>query len=393
MLLSLQYADGVDLSPVTQTTKLPVRIINSSGQLAAAVEAMHREPAIALDTESNSFFHYPEQLCLVQIATSRVVVIVDPLAFTEVLPLKGLLASPGVQKIIHAADYDVRNLDRAWGFRVANIYDTYLAGRFAGMTQLGLAALAQELLGVRLDKEKRLQRADWGRRPLSREAQEYAAADVRHLMAIRDELDKRVRLLGRTEWVAEEFTLLARIRYESPDPESAFLAVKGSRDLSPQGLAVLRALCAFREMEALRQGRPHFRVLGDTTLVYLAANPEADLAQTPGLGPAGLQRFGRSLQQAIQDGISAPPLHRPRRAQRRGRPTQEQIARLQMLKAWRSALGERLSMDPSLLWPMASLERLAGQTSTLDAELVAPEVRAWQRQEFGASLRTLLVTT
>ena len=378
---------------MTQMTTLPVQTITSSGQLAAAVEAMHREPAIALDTESNSFFHYPEQLCLVQIATSRAVVIVDPLAFSEVLPLKGLLASPGVQKILHAADYDVRSLDRAWGFRVANIYDTNLAARFAGMTQLGLAALAEELLGVRLNKEKRLQRSDWGRRPLSREAQEYAAADVRHLMALRVELDKRLRLLGRTGWVAEEFTLLERIRYEPPDPESAFLAVKGSRDLSPRGLAVLRALFAFRDLEALRQGRPHFRILGDATLVYLAAKPEADLAQTPGLGPAGMQRFGPSLQQAIKEGRSAPPFHRPRPAQQRARPTQELIARLQKLKAWRSALGERLSMDPSLLWPMASLERLAGQASTLDAELGAPEVRAWQRQEFGASLRTLLVTT
>jgi ribonuclease D len=374
-------------------TTLSVQTITSGDQLVAAVEAMHREPAIALDTESNSFFHYPEQLCLVQIATSHAVVIVDPLAFSEMLPLRGLLASPGVQKILHAADNDVRSLDRAWGFRVANIYDTNLAARFAGMTQLGLSALAEELLGVRLNKAKRLQRSDWGRRPLSREAQEYAAADVRHLMGLRNELDKRLRLLGRAGWVAEEFALLEKIRYEPPDPESAFLAVKGSRDLSPRGLAVLRALFAFRDHEALRQGRPHFRVLGDATLVYLAANPEADLAQTPGLGPAGLERFGRSLQQAIQEGRSAPPFQRPRPTQRRGRPTQQHIARLNMLKAWRSALGERLSMDPSLLWPMASLGRLAGQTSTLDAELAAPEVRTWQLQEFGASLRTLLVTT
>ncbi len=375
---------------MTQMTTLPVQTITSGGQLAAAVEAMHKEPAIALDTESNSFFHYPEQLCLVQIATSRAVVIVDPLAFSEVLSLKGVLANPGIQKIIHAADYDVRSLDRAWGFRVANIYDTSLAARFAGVTQFGLAALAEELIGVKLNKEKRLQRSDWSRRPLSREAQEYAAADVRYLVALRDELDKRLRLSGRTEWVAEEFMRLETIHYEPPDPESAFLAVKGSRDLSPRGLAVLRALFTFRDREALRQGKPPFYVLGDATLLYLAANPEANLAHVPGLGSAGLQRFGHLLQQAIKEGRSAPPFHRPRPAQRRGRPTEEQIARLRMLKAWRSALGKQMCMDPSLLWPMASLERLAGQTSTLDAEFAAPEVRAWQRQEFGASLRTLL---
>ena len=379
---------------MTHITTLPVQTITTGDQLVSAVEAMHREPAIALDTESNSFFHYPEQLCLVQISTSLSVVIVDPLAFSEILPLKGLLANPNVQKIIHAADNDVRSLDRAWGFRVANIYDTSLAARFAGMTRLGLSALAEELLGVRLTKEKRLQRSDWGQRPLSREAQEYAASDVRHLIAIRDELDKRLRLLGRMGWVAEEFTRLEQIHYEPPDPESAFLGIKGSRDLSPRGMAVLRALVAFREREALQQGRPHFRIVGDATLVYLAAKPEANLAQTPGLGPAGMQRFGPSLQQAIKEGTNAPPFLRPRPAQPRGRRlTQEQIATLQELKAWRSAMGDRLSLDPSLLWPMISLERLAGHSSTLDAELGAIEVRAWQRREFGASLRDILFTT
>lgn len=373
---------------MTQQTLLPVETITSGDRLAAAVQAMRLESAIALDTESNSFFRYPEQLCLVQVATSRAVVIIDPIAIGEVAPLKEMLASSAVQKVLHGADYDVRSLDRAWGSRMTNLYDTNIAARFAGMTQLGLASLAEALLGVKLNKEKRLQRADWGRRPLSSEALEYAASDVRHLLAIRDRLEERLRLLGRTGWVAEECARLEGVRYEPPDPTTAFLSVKGSRDLNPRGLAVLRALHAFREREALRRGRPPFHVLGDATLVLLAARPEATLAETPGLSPAVLQRLGHSLQEAIREGMSAPPFHKPPASRpREERHTQQQMVRSQKLKAWRSALGERLSMDPSLLWPMASLQQLAREPG---AELAAPEVRVWQRQEFEESLRAVL---
>lgn len=373
---------------MTQPTPLSVETISSGDRLAAAVRAMRLEPAIALDTESNSFFRYPEQLCLVQVATSRAVAIIDPLAFSEVTPLREMLASSAVQKVLHGADYDLRSLDRAWGTRMANLYDTSIAARFAGMTQLGLASLAEALLGVRLNKEKRLQRADWGRRPLSGEALEYAASDVRYLLAIRDRLEERVRLLGRTAWVAEECARLEGVRYEPPDPQTAFLATKGSRDLSPRGLAVLRSLFALREREAVRRGRPPFQVLGDATLVYLAAKPEAKLAETPGLGPVGLQRLGHLLQEAIREGVIAPPFHRPPPSRlREERPTPEQMVRLQRLKAWRSALGRRLSLDPALLWPMASLERLAREPG---AELASPDVRVWQRQEFEGALRAVL---
>ena len=96
------------------------------------------------------------------------------------------------------------------------------------------------------------------------------------------------------------------------------------------------------------------------------------------------------LQQAIDEGMDAPPIYIawPEEVG----PTPQQLVRLQKLKAWRSALGQRLSMDPSLIWGMTSLERLASQPDTLDEELTIPSVRAWQRQEFSASLGAVLAT-
>ena len=84
--------------------------------------------------------------------------------------LGGLLSDPSVEKVLHSADYDLRSLDRDWGFRIRSLFDTSVAAAFLGSTSLGLAAVLQEYLGVQVPKSRRLQRADWTVRPLSEEA-------------------------------------------------------------------------------------------------------------------------------------------------------------------------------------------------------------------------------
>ena len=145
----------------------------------------------------------------------------------------------------------------------------------------------------------------------------------------------------------------------------------------------------FREEDARRQHRPPFYVVPDAALVSLAMSPTATLSNVPGLGQTGLQRFGRGLQQAIRDGLAAPPIHRspPVAAERL---SHEQIQRLAHLRAWRVSLGATLSLDPSLLWPRASLERIAKAPDTLDTEITSADIRRWQRDRFASALRAYL---
>jgi ribonuclease D len=133
---------------MTISLPLPVEIVSQSAQLDVAVQAMAGSRAIALDTESNSFHHYPEQLCLIQIATRHKVHIIDTISLKELVPLKEVLVDDSIKKVVHGADYDIRSLDRHYGFRIRNLYDTNIAARFAGITQFGLAALIKDLLGV-----------------------------------------------------------------------------------------------------------------------------------------------------------------------------------------------------------------------------------------------------
>ena len=375
----------------------PVTVVTSAAGLAEAVRHAYDHPHVAVDLESNGFHRYPEHICLVQLGVGESVYIVDPLAIDDVSPLGRLLADDSVEKVMHSADYDIRSLDRDWSFHTAALFDTSIAAAFLGSSRLGLDAVLKEYLGVEVTKTKRIQRSDWTRRPLSSEAMEYAADDVRHLVSLRNKLGAELSRLSRLEWVKEECERLSRVRSQPPDPNWAFLSIKGRSALDARGLGVLRSLHRFREREALRRNTPPFKIISNGKLVELASSPERDLGSVGGLG-----RFGRGadmgrLRVAIHEGLKEGPVRPPKR----GKPDSPRLgpgerdlaaARHQKLKDWRTYKGAALDLDPALTWPATSLERLSRLPQSLEDEIAGPDVRAWQVREFGDDLRRLVAS-
>ena len=362
--------------------------ITTGARLQEVVASALRQPRVAVDLESNNFYRYPERVCLVQLATSEAAYLIDPLAIEDVTPLGELLADAAVEKVFHSANSDLRLLDRDWKFRVRGLFDTSLAAALVGSEKLGLAAVLMEHLGIKIDKNKKLQRADWSRRPLTVALLRYATLDVLHLKRLATLLQERLDKLGRTEWVKEECERLEGIRHVAPDAEWSFLSVKGSRDLDGRGLAVLRSLHAFREKEALRCDRPPFRIFSDAAMVALAASPTSDPARFKGFGRYGGGRLSSGVRQAIHEGIRAAPVQRPRT---RNAGPRENRRRLRLLKDWRASEADRLELAPFLLWPTASLARLSRTwTDGLDDEMESEDVRRWQRQELGEALWTFM---
>ena len=371
-------------------SSIPIELLNSSGQVSGLARILSQERRIAVDTESNSRHRYPERVCLVQVATNSNVYLIDTLAVDDMKPIGEVLADETVVKVIQGAEYDIRCLDREWGFRVRNLFDTSIAARFVGMEQTGLSGLAEALLAVQVPKLARIQKSDWSHRPLSQEALNYAATDVWHLLSIQKALDSRLRALARSTWVSEECARLEEIRYVAPDPETAFLSLKGSRRLDGQEKAVLKRLFMLREAEARRRNRPPYYILPHETLVHLASNPDADLARLPSLRGQVDSHFGRLLRATVDSGMTDPPIGNPIRERRR-QVTPVEIERLRKLKKWRADLGRQLSIDPALVWPMVSMERLAKAPRTLGSEVHSGEVRQWQREQFTTSLEASLV--
>ncbi len=365
-------------------------LVTDRDALARAVKAALRERVVALDTEANGYHRYPERVCLVQLATPKRTYVIDPIEIDDMSALGPLLESRRVEKVIHGADYDIRGIDRDWGFRLANIFDSSIAARLAGMDRIGLAAALEECLGIHVEKLKRLQRADWSRRPLSDEALAYAAEDVAHMLPLRNALLERLKGLGRAAWAAEEFARLEDIRYTPPDPpEVAYFSFKGSRDLDDQGRAILRELALAREAEALRRGVPTFRIMRTEDLVGIAAAPDDE--ETAGkLLKRSHPGFANRLRRALSKGKKAPPEQRPRSVAASPRMTPEQQTRLKDLKEWRNARAAELALDVSVIWPAVSLDRLAREPERLDEEFGAPEVRRWQAKHSGRSLAEVL---
>lgn len=360
-------------------------LVLSNNRLAEIAEIITMQPSVGLDIEGNGRHRYPESVCLVQISIPGSIYIVDPLSVDDMSPLGELLSDERIEKIFHSADYDIRCLDRDWGFRIRNLFDTSIGASLLGLPRTGLGAVLADVIEVDIPKSKRLQKSDWTIRPLGSEALDYAASDVAHLHELREAMRARLAELGRLNWMAEECERQLGVRYEAPDPQTAFLSIKGSHALDPGGLSVLRELVAMRERNALRRGRPHFQVMANATLIALASEPETDLRKMAGLGPFGRKPLMSELKEALRLGLQAPPYERPR-SPRRPRMAAPEKKRLEKLKAWRKAHGEELKIDLSIIWPMASLERLAWEPETVDEETRAQEVRRWQAAEFGPSL-------
>ena len=215
----------------------PVTVITGREPLVRLAERLAAEPLVAFDLEADSLHHYREKVCLIQITTPRETVLVDPLAVTELSPLAPVMAARDTRKVMHGADYDIRSLFRDFAIEVNNLFDTMIACQFLGEREVGLAAVLKKRFGVELDK--RYQKADWSKRPLTEGMMAYAVQDTSLLIDLYRQLAAELQSGGRLSWVEEESELVSRVRAVSRDHEPLFLRFKGAARMEPRTLAVL----------------------------------------------------------------------------------------------------------------------------------------------------------
>jgi len=349
-------------------------------------------PAVAVDTESNSFHAYHERVCLIQFSTRDADYIVDPLAGIDLSPLGDLFADPSVQKVFHAAEQDVAGLKRDFGFHFANLFDTMWAARILGWPRVGLGDILWETFGVRTDK--RYQRFNWGRRPLPPEALAYARRDTHYLLPLRDLLAKALEQAGRTEEAAEVFEQLTHTPPASnPHGPAAFWRVKGLDALTPRERAILWQLYVWRDREAARRDVPPFRVAGERTLKALAqARPRTlgELARVPGVSRGLLRRYGKTLLEAVARGErNLPPQPPPAPPP----PDEAVLHRYHALRVWRRQVATRRGVKSDVVLPNAALWALAERNpATLDELADIPGLGPWKRRTYGPAILSVLAS-
>ncbi len=347
--------------------------------------------SLAIDTESDSFYHYYEKICLLQLAdASGRVWLVDPLVVPDLSSLGPIFASPRVEKVIHGAEYDLSLMKRDFAFEIGPLFDTQIGAQFVGRRAFGLQALLEAELGITLSKSA--QRCDWSVRPLAESQVRYAAEDARHLLTLRNHLRDTLRAAGREGWAREECEALAT---ETPPAvrrgPADFRSARGAWRLRPRELAVLRELFLLREGWAREMDRPLFKVVGDETLMRMAERQPLTgraLASFGGLSPALVRRRGEEILEAIRKGKSIPEAECPTFPDRRGkRMSFEMSRRVDRLKGWRADAAARLDLEAGVLLPQRLIERLAIVHPRARTELETVEgLRRWRIQEFGDDL-------
>ena len=323
---------------------------------------------LALDTEFIRERTYYPQLCLIQIAgPDDRIACIDPLALPSLDPLLDLLYDPAMTKILHAAHQDLEIFFHLRGAVPAPIFDTQLAALALGQGhQIGYAALVQQTLGVGLAKTHT--RADWQRRPLVPEWLVYAADDVRHLPELYRRQQAALAERGWLAALAEDFAALADPDRYRPQPVETWRRVRDHQRLRGVHLAVLRALAAWREEQAIAHDRPRRWIVDDPALIKLARRlPVAldDLQRIPGLAPATRQRHGEMLLARIAAARLEPPEHWPT-LPRRTPLTPRQAAQIDDLLVLIADQASQFGISPEALAGRQDAARwLAGEDSPL----------------------------
>jgi len=367
-------------------------IITAAGRLAEVADILKQQTEIAVDLEMDSLHHYRDKVCLIQVSTRQQSWLIDPLALESLSPLAAPFAAPETVVVMHGSDYDIRSMYRDFGIEVTNLFDTMIAARFLGIADFGLAALLKARFGIELDKK--YQKADWSKRPLSREMCAYATADTSDLLPLYDQFREELVQKGRLTWAEEEGRLLCQARVSEKEGP-LFLYCKGASKLRGHTLAILDELLQMRDQQSELLDRPPFKVLSADTLIEIAeSRPESmyDLSLVKGMTSGQLQRHGAGILNAIERGLATPEERLPCFPRNGKKEVLERAKeRLKNLKLWRERYSQKVGIDPGVLAPNWLLEAVAdtesGSTEELDG---IPGMREWQKQLFGAEMARIL---
>lgn len=377
------------------TTKLqtnPVWIDTRNG-LNHLIAKLTTEKVIAIDTESDSLFSYFEKVCLIQFSTPQTDYLLDPLN-VDISPLADLLTNPSVEKIFHAAEYDILSLKRDYNFTFVNLFDTMLAARILGWPRYGLGSILEEQFEVKLDK--RFQRYNWGQRPLSQQALDYARLDTHYLLRLRNVQIKALEQQNRLREAQEAFERQTQVK---PSPKifnpDDFWRIKGCKELTPQEQAILRELFILRDKISRKIDRPPFKVVNDAVLVRLAQiqpNNYQALKDIKSIGPNLLRYNSNDILNAIAAGkIASPPQYQ---SNNNHRPDEDTLARYESLRQWRNKLATERGVEPDVIMSNETLMDIARRNpKRLETLSKLKSLGKWQAETYGPAVMQVLHDT
>lgn len=358
-------------------------LVADNDSFASLLDDVSGADAYALDAEFQGETSYFPRLALLQLATPHRVGVVDA-TVVDVRPLRAILEGPGLM-VAHAGEQDLQVLQRSTGAIPGRMLDTQIAAGFLGFGSPSLLKLVGDLLGVRLQKGARM--SDWFKRPLTDEQITYAAADVDHLLELREVIDARLLSAGRLDWAYEESERRRRVR--EPDVHTAWWRLKGWRQLRGPARGVAQEVAAWREGKAMETDRPARRVMSDESVLLLAERaprsvrdmPRSRLFDARRLEGAWVEELVAAVTRGLE--LSKKELRLP--------PDTDLPSHLQplatLLSAWVTQQSRDLSIDPTLVATRSDIEAFLRRVPDNQLE------RGWRAQLLGETVGRIAAGT
>ena len=353
-------------------------LVETPDSLLRALESLADLDQVGADVERADWDRYWRAAALLQIGGDGRVMLIDPLALTELEPLAEFLSTR--LTVLHAMENDYGPM-ASLGVAPPQVEDTAIAAAMLGLPT-GLETLLADLLDVHLEGDKAaMQRANWEQRPLDEDMLRYAAGDVADLPALWQELETRLEEAGRTHWYRQE--LDAAINLPSAPDRRDWTRTKGSGRLDPAARARLRVLWDRREELARETDTAPGRILTDKQMVELSLHPATTPAElvSRGMRRPAVREHGAALLQALADGANAArePVPRSHR-----QVSEQDRTLVDQLRVRRAKFAKALGIDSGILCPsrtlMAAVAADPEDPATLRAVL---GLRPWQWEILG----------
>lgn len=359
--------------------------IRDNASLAEHCSAWRKQPFVALDTEFMRVDTFYPIAGLLQVSEGARAYLIDPLLIDDWSSFAALLEDREVVKVVHACSEDLEVLLRLTGSLPAPLFDSQLAAGYLNLGfSMGYSRLVQAVLDIELPKGET--RSDWLQRPLSDTQVSYAAEDVVHLAELYRRLQDKLPA-EKNAWILEDGAeLVANLGREIP-AEEAYRDAKLAWKLSRAQLAVLRALCTWRERQARARNQPRNRILREHSLWPLARQQPSDLvslARIEDMHPKTVRQDGETILQMIREAAALPQSEWPP-ALPEPLPL-ESTALLKKLRAIGQREGERLDIAPELMLRKKTLEALLKSGYPNGPYRLPESLRGWRRELMGQAL-------
>src|SRR5574340_713650 len=368
--------------------------VTSDETLDALCDRLADCSIIAIDTEFMGEEHFVPRLELIQVAADGVAAVIDFPAVQETAPITrfwDILCDSHIEKVLHAGRQDLELFSHHAGRLPKPFFDTQIAAALVGYgAQTAYANLVQRVQGVKLDKAHTF--TNWSQRPLSHDQLVYALDDVTFLLPVHRHLRQKLTVMGRLQWVDEEFSRLeVSLGAQARDPQERYQRIRGWDSLKPRAAGGLRDLAAWREGEARRRNVPRGRVLRDEVLVQLARQTPRTLDQLRsmrGMYSSEVERNGQALLATMQQALARPESEWPE-VPRDRTPDPESTGMLEILQAVLKSRASIENIAPTLIATTGDLQALIERTSP-EEEVDVPVLRGWRRQLVGETLLSVL---